>query len=228
MIWNEFRQELDPRYGTAYPEGIHSALRAGLASDDLVVTTATLDEEEQGLDDGRLTATDVLVWWGHIAHDEVSDAVVDRVQQRVLEGMGLVALHSAHESKILKRLLGTSGGLVWRTNEPCNERIWLVSPSHPIGSGVGPSFQLDTEEAFGEWFDIPEPDELVFLSWFSSGEVFRSGCCFLRGRGRIFYFRPGHETFPTYRNPAVLRVIGNAVRWARPPATGGEGAKGGR
>jgi trehalose utilization protein len=217
LIWNEFRQERDDRYRTVYPDGIHAALEDGLAAPDLLIEVATLDEPEQGLSEQRLDETDILVWWGHIAHDEVADQIVDRVQKRVLAGMGLVALHSAHEAKIFARLLGTSGALLWRTNEPCAETLWLVNPTHPIGAGLGLSFVLEEEEAFGEWFDIPEPDELVFVSWFSSGEVFRSGCCFQRGRGRIFYFRPGHETFRSYYDPNVLRVIANAIRWARPP-----------
>jgi trehalose utilization protein len=216
LIWNEFRQERDPQYTTVYPDGIHAALKAGLSSDDLEIATCTLDDEGQGLPAKDLAATDVLIWWGHIAHEEVSDDTVARVQERVLEGMGLVVLHSAHEARIFQRLLGTSGGLLWQTNEPCTETVWLVNPAHPIGAGVGLSFVLHEEEAFGEWFDIPDPDELVFLSSFSSGEVFRSGCCFRRGRGRIFYFRPGHETFRSYYDANVLRVIENAIRWARP------------
>jgi trehalose utilization protein len=224
LIWNEFRQERDARYQTVYPQGIHAALHGALTSPDLLIGVSTLDDPEQGLSEQRLAETDVLVWWGHIAHEEIADDVVDRVQRRVLEGMGLVALHSAHEAKIFARLLGTSGALLWRTNEPRAETLWLVNPAHPIGAGVGPSFVLEEEEAFGEWFDIPEPDELVFVSWFSSGEVFRSGCCFQRGRGRIFYFRPGHETFRSYYDANVLRVIGNAIRWARPALEAAAGA----
>src|SRR6185312_16114635 len=160
--------------------------------------------------------TEVLTWWGHVAHQEVSDVVVDRVQQRVLEGMGLVVLHSGHHSRIFRRLMGTNCNLKWREADE-RERLWVVDPSHEIAEGLGEGFTIEPEEMYGEYFDIPEPDRLVFIGWFPGGEVFRSGCCFERGRGRIFYFQPGHETYPTYHQPEVQRVIANAVRWAAGP-----------
>jgi len=150
-----------------------------------------------------------------MAHAEVSDAVVEKVQQRVLEGMGLIVLHSGHHSKLFKRLMGTTGNLKWREADE-RERIWIVEPGHPIAEGLGEYITLEAEEMYGERFDIPAPDELVFVSWFQGGEIFRSGCCWYRGRGRIFYFRPGHESYPTYHNQDVLKVIYNAVRWAAP------------
>ena len=162
-----------------------------------------------------LDATDVLLWWGHVAHEEVSDAVVDRVQARVLEGMGLIVLHSGHFSKPFKRLMGTSCDLTWREVGEL-ERLWVVAPGHPIAEGVGAYLEVPRAEMYGEHFDIPEPDTLVFVSWFRGGEIFRSGCCFTRGRGRIFYFRPGHETYPIYAQPEIQRVIQNAVQWAAP------------
>ncbi len=215
-VWNEFRHEKDHEAVRAvYPDGIHEAIGAYLRGQEFTVRTATLDEPEHGLTEAVLAETDVLIWWGHLAHGEVSDAIVDRVQGRVLNGMGLVVLHSGHFSKIFKRLMGTSCDLKWReANE--RERIWVVAPGHPIAEGLGEYFELPQEEMYGEYFDIPEPDALVFLSWFQGGEVFRSGCCYQRGQGKIFYFRPGHETHPTYYNPDVLRVIGNSVRWAAP------------
>jgi trehalose utilization protein len=201
--------------GAIYPQGIHGAIAGYLLGHECIVQTATLDEPEHGLTEQRLDETDVLVWWGHLAHGEVSDAVVDRVQRRVLEGMGLVVLHSGHFSKIFKRLMGTSCDLKWReANE--RERLWVVAPGHPIVEGIGEYIELEHEEMYGEYFDIPAPDELVFVSWFQGGEVFRSGCCYRRGQGRIFYFRPGHEMHPTYHNPQVLRVIANGVCWAAP------------
>ena len=219
-VWSEFRQEhSDPPVRTVYPDGIHEAIAAGLREGDFEVRTATLDEPEHGLTDAVLAETDVLTWWGHVAHDEVSDAVVARVHQRVLDGMGLIVLHSGHHSKIFKRLMGTTCNLTWREARE-RERLWVVDPSHPIAEGLGEGFLIDEEEMYGEFFDIPEPDRLVLISWFQGGEVFRSGCCYERGRGRIFYFRPGHETHPTYFHPQVRRVISNAVRWAAQP--GGE------
>jgi trehalose utilization protein len=220
-IWNEYRQERwDDAVRAIYPDGIHAAIEAGLVElGGFEVRTATLDEVDHGLTAAVLADTDVLTWWGHQAHDEVDDDVVDRVQARVLDGMGLVVLHSGHFSKIFRRLMGTSCDLKWR-EDGRRERIWVVDPSHPIAEGLDESFVLAEEEMYGEHFDIPPPDELVFVSWFEGGEVFRSGCTFRRGRGRIVYFRPGHETHPTYHDANVLRVIANAARWAAAP--GGE------
>jgi trehalose utilization protein len=217
-VWSEYRQEhSDPPVRAVYPDGIHEAIAAGLREAGFEVRTATLDEPEHGLTETVLAETDVLTWWGHVAHDEVSDAVVGRVHQRVLEGMGLIVLHSGHFSKIFKRLMGTSCDLKWREAGE-HERLWVIDPSHPIAEGLGESFVIDEEEMYGEHFDIPAPDQLVFVSWFQGGEVFRSGCCYQRGRGRVFYFRPGHETHPTYFNPDVRRVIANAAAWAAQPA----------
>jgi len=217
-VWNEFRQEhTDPPVQAIYPDGIHAAIAAGLREHDgFEVRTATLDEHDQGLSDAVLAETDVLTWWGHVAHPEVADEVVDRVQARVLDGMGLIVLHAGHFSKIFKRLMGTSCDLKWR-EDGRRERLWVVDPSHPIAEGVGESFVLAEEEMYGEHFDIPPPDELVFVSWFEGGEVFRSGCTYRRGRGRVFYFRPGHETHPTYSDANVRQVIANAARWAADP-----------
>ncbi|MFC5404976.1 ThuA domain-containing protein [Cohnella soli] len=213
-VWNEFRHERhNAEVAKVYPEGIHRALQAGLSAYGFDIGTATLDEPEHGLTADRLNDTDVLVWWGHQAHDEVDDAIVERVQQRVLQGMGLIVLHSGHYSKIFRKLMGTSCALKWREADE-KERLWVVKPSHPIAAGLPEYFELEREEMYGEHFDIPDPDELVFVSWFEGGEVFRSGATFSRGQGKIFYFRPGHETYPTYYNEPVLRVIANAVRWA--------------
>jgi len=217
IVWNEFVHEREHEAVKAvYPHGIHQAIAGFLKSDQgLTVGTATLDEPDNGLSEERLAGCDVLLWWGHLAHDQVSDAVVDRVQRRVLEGMGLVVLHSAHFSKIFRRLMGTNCSLKWREAEEV-ERLWVIEPSHPIAAGLGPYFELPYEEMYGERFDIPAPESTVFVSWFEGGEVFRSGCCWTRGHGRIFYFRPGHETYPTYYDKNVQKVIANAVRWAVP------------
>ncbi|MDG5759611.1 ThuA domain-containing protein [Natronococcus sp. A-GB1] len=216
-IWNEFRHEQEDENAAAvYPDGIHEAL-AGVLEDDHEVRTATLDEPEHGLTEDVLESTDVLFWWGHIAHDEVDDEIVDRVQERVLEGMGLIVLHSGHFSKVFKRLMGTTCNLQWR-EDGGRERLWVVDPGHPIADGLEESIELPTTEMYGEPFDIPKPDRLVFTSWFEGGEVFRSGCCYRRGNGQIFYFRPGHETYPIYENEEIQRVLRNAVDWASPTA----------
>ena len=216
-VWNEFRHEKEHKVvSDIYPDGIHNAIANGLKSrDGLNVRTATLDELDHGLTQEVLENTDVLIWWGHKAHKEVRDDIVDRIQARVLNGMGMVVLHSGHHSKIFKRLTGTTCNLRWR-EENDKERLWVVSPGHPIADGVGEYIEIEEEEMYGEYFDIPQPDVLVFVSWFTGGEVFRSGCCFYRGLGKIFYFRPGHETYPTYHNQEVLHVIGNGVLWAAP------------
>ncbi len=218
-VWNENRHEKkNPAVASLYPHGIHGAIAGALKGANLEVRTATLDEPDHGLGGDVLDNTDVLVWWGHLAHDDVSDATVERVKARVLEGMGFVALHSAHFSKPFKALMGTTCDLKWREAND-RERLWVVAPGHPIAAGIGEHITLEAEEMYGEHFDIPQPDELVFVSWFSGGEVFRSGACWRRGAGRVFYFRPGHETYPTYHNPEIQRVILNGVNWAAP--TGG-------
>jgi trehalose utilization protein len=215
-VWNEYRHELQEAHiGAIYPEGIHGAIAAGLREHGLAVRTATLDEPEHGLTEAVLDETDVLIWWGHKAHREVDDAIVERVKARVLGGMGLVVLHSGHFSKIFKALMGTTCDLKWREGGD-KERLWVVAPGHPITEGIGEYIELDEEEMYGEHFDIPAPETLVFVSWFTGGEVFRSGCCYSRGAGKIFYFRPGHETLPTYHNKEIQRVIANGCRWAAP------------
>ena len=216
-VWNEFRHEkTHDEVKKVYPKGMHTVIAKALKTqEDFTVKTATLDEPEHGLTEGVLAKTDVLIWWGHMAHHEVKDEIVDRVQKRVLNGMGLIPLHSGHMSKPFMRLMGTECNLKWReANE--KERLWVLAPSHPIAAGLGEYFELPQEEMYGEFFDIPAPDETVLISWFAGGEVFRSGCCFNRGHGRIFYFRPGHETYPTYYDENVIRVITNAVRWCAP------------
>ena len=218
-VWNEFRHEKDTSHpaSTIYAEGIHTAIAEGLRLHDFEVRTATLDEPEHGLTDEVLANTDVLTWWGHMAHGEVSDTVVEKVHQRVMQGMGLLVLHSAHFSKIFRKLMGTSCDLKWREAEDI-ERIWIVQPGHPIAQGLPECLEVGLEEMYGEFFDIPQPDELVMVSWFTGGEVFRSGCCYTRGLGKIFYFRPGHESYPTYFNQQIRLVIANAARWAAPAA----------
>ena len=216
-VWNEGRHEKShAEVAKVYPKGIHGTIADGLASHGLTVRTATLDEPEHGLTKEVLEQTDVLFWWGHMAHGEVRDEIVERVYQRVMEGgMGLIVLHSGHFSKIFKKLMGTGCNLKWREIGE-KERLWVVNPGHPIVAGIGEYVELEHEEMYGEHFDIPAPDELVFVSWFQGGEVFRSGCCYFRGRGKVFYFRPGHETYPTYYQPDVIKVLYNAALWAAP------------
>lgn len=215
-VWNEYIHEKE-YWGIRqiYPEGIHGCIRGFLeAEEDMEVKVATLDMPEHGLTREVLEWTDVLIWWGHCAHAQVGDAIVERVKDRVLQGMGLIALHSAHHAKIMKALLGTSLNLKWCHG--VGEQLHLVAPEHPIALGVEDVVFLEQEEMYGEFFDIPKPDDIIFLGWFSNGYVFRSGVTFTRGRGKIFYFQPGHEEYPVYKNPQIQKIITNAVRWAVP------------
>lgn len=218
MVWNEYRHEkTDPQVQALYPEGIHTAIAKHLATlPELAVSTGTLDDPEQGLAEQALAETDVIIWWGHKAHGEVKDEYVERVYKRVMQGMGLICLHSGHFSKIFKRLMGTSCDLKWRVTENEREILWVTRPGHPIVRDIEDYFVIEQEEMYGEFFDVPEPDETILISSFTGGEVFRSGITYRRGAGRIFYFRPGHETFPTFYNTNVLRVIENAIHWAAP------------
>ena len=218
-VWGEnVHERNNAAVKAVYPDGMHTAI-ATLIRDRLPgaeIRTATLDEPEHGLTTDVLGATDVLTWWGHLAHHKVDEAVVTRVHQRVLDGMGLIVLHSAHLSKIFTRLMGTRCNLRWREADD-RELVWTIAPSHPIARGIPQPIVLPRHEMYGEFFDIPPPDELVFVSSFTGGEVFRSGCCFNRGKGRVFYFSPGHETYPIYHRADIGDVLANAVTWAHPP-----------
>lgn len=214
-VWHEYAHEkIDENVRKIYPDGMHIAIKNFL-KDDFEVRTATLDDEECGLTKEVLDNTDVLIWWGHMDHGKVPDDVVDRVYDAVLSGMGLIVLHSGHHSKIFKKLMGTPCNLSWREDGDM-ERIWVVNPAHPIAKGLDSYFEIEHEEMYGEPFRIPEPDETVFIGWYEGGEVFRSGVTYHRGNGKIFYFQPGHESYPTYYNKNVQTVIKNAVNWAAP------------
>ena len=218
-VWNEnLHEQRDEPVRRIYPDGMHGAIADGLRErlgERVQVRCATLAESEHGLQDDVLVQTDVLTWWGHAAHGQVADDVVERVERHVLEGMGLVVLHSAHMSKIFRRLMGTPCTLHWRrTTEGERELLWTVAPGHPIARGVPHPVVIPHHEMYGEFFAIPEPDQLVFVSSFEGGEVFRSGCCFRRGAGRIAYFSPGDQDFPVYHQPEIQQVLANCVAWA--------------
>ena len=220
-IWNEFVHERSvEKVKQLYPDGIHTVIKDAVQAklgNAVQVGCATLDQPDHGLNEDVLEQTDVMLWWGHAAHDQVSDAIVAKVHRRVLEGMGLIVLHSGHGSKIFKSLMGTGCMLRWREAGEI-ERLWITSPGHPILAGIeGDYIELPATEMYGEHFDIPTPDELLLISWFEGGEVFRSGCTFRRGQGKIFYFRPGHETYPIYHHSSVQTIIANAIRWAHQP-----------
>ncbi|MFC5815858.1 ThuA domain-containing protein [Nonomuraea harbinensis] len=224
-VWGENRHEQrEEEVRRRYPDGMHGAIAAGLTEhlgSRVRVRTAVLDDPEHGLSDKELAETDVLTWWGHMAHEDVADEVVERVRSRVLGGMGLLVLHSGHYSKLFRSLMGTTCTLNWRDAGE-RELVWTVAPGHPIAEGVPRPIVIGEHETYGEPFGVPEPDELVFISSFGGGEAFRSGCCYRRGLGRIFYFSPGDQNYPVYHHPDVRRVLANAVLWAAPPAGVGE------
>lgn len=221
-IFNEFfHEQQSESVREIYPEGIHGTLKSFLQSDDISVKTVTLlDEnfnvipEAGGLTEELLKNTDVLIWWGHTRHCDVPDEVVERVHNQILCGMGAIFLHSAHHSKVFKKLMGTTCNLSWRDDE--KERLYNIYPSHPIMDGIGDYFDLEREEMYGERFEIPAPDELLMIGTYGAHEVMRSACTFRRLNGRVFYFQPGHEDYPTYYNKNVQKIIKNAVRWACP------------
>jgi trehalose utilization protein len=216
-VWNEYLHEVEvPEIGEIYPEGIHNCIGNFLKEAGMDVKTATLRMPEHGLTEEVLNDTDVLIWWGHMAHNQVEDEIVDRVYKRVMDGMGLIVLHSGHASKIFSKVCGTDTGLLRWREDGDKEILWVVDPSHPIVDGLDEKIIIPSEETYGEHFCIPKPDDLVFISWFEGGEVFRSGCCYYRGKGKVFYFRPGHETFPIYHQSEIQKVITNAVKWAAP------------
>lgn len=219
-IWNEYRHEPSQEgVRKLYPNGIHNFIKDFLSTDaDLEIRTATLDEPEHGLTDEVLNNTDVLLWWGHAAHHEVKDEIVAKVQARVYAGMGFIALHSAHYSKTFKAIVGTTGNLSWGRDQ--KEIVWNLMPSHPIAAGIPEHFILPAEEVYSEPFYIPNPDAVVFGGWFEDGNIFRSGVCFLRGLGKIFYFQPGHEWCSSFYNEYVQRIIDNAIHWAKPADIG--------
>lgn len=213
LVWSEETVSDD-----VYPNDINSAVAEHLNEhDDLVARAVSIGEPEQGVGEDRLDWADTLVWWGHARHDDVTDETVDRVEAAVTDdGLGFVSLHSAHYSRPFTRLCGTSGDLGEVRYEDIppgeTETVTVEASDHPLARGVS-DFALPDVEMFGEPFDIPEPDEVVFRSEFEEGGWFRSGVTFTFGEARGVYFRPGHEEFRIYHDPNVRRVIANAVRW---------------
>lgn len=238
LVWDENPQHAPKEM---YPENIRGAVAEGLrelGGDRLSVSVAHLDEPDQGITEAALAETDVLLWWGHVRHGEVADGTVERVREAVTRrGMGFIALHSAHYSRPFRQILGCMGHLQggWRENNPPErEEITVCAPRHPIAKGVQ-DFVLEHEEMYGAPFATPPPSVVVFQSYFpTGGEYFPSGACWTVGKGiipdfesgrgkganqgegigRVFYFRPGHESVPTYFDANIRRVLYNATLWA--------------
>lgn len=238
LVWDE-----NPSHAPkeVYPNNIRGAVAQGLielGKGEIEATPIHLDEPNQGVTPERLKNADVLIWWGHARHGEVNDEVAQMVKKAVHEdGLGFIPLHSAHYSKPFKAVLGANGHLKggWRENAktPDTEEIRVCAPKHPIAEGVS-DFVLPAEEMYGAPFDVPAYQVVVFQSYFPlGGEYFPSFATTVgkgidpnftsgngnghnqgEGAGRVFYFRPGHETFPTYFDPNVKKVIYNATLWA--------------
>jgi trehalose utilization protein len=219
LVWGENVHEREnAEVARLYPDGMHGAIANALRADpEIEAATATLEQPEHGLSEAQLDKTDVLLWWGHAAHGKVEDAIVERVANRVWQGMGLIVLHSGHFSKIFKRLMGTPCSLKWREAGE-RERLWVINRSHPIAAGLNDRVEVPMTEMYGEPFTVPEPDETLFISWYQGGEVFRSGMTWRRGAGKIFYLSPGHETYPIYHQSEIQQILRNAVKWAHDPA----------
>ena len=236
LVWDEAPHHAPKEM---YPKSLNGAIADGLnemGQGRIVAKTANLDDPNQGITDEALAGTDVLLWWGHARHGEVTDETAARVIQAVHHGMGFIPLHSAHYSKTFRGVLNCTGHLKggWReSNPPDTEEITVCAPRHPIAQGVE-DFVLPQEEMYGNPFDVPPPLAVVFQSYFpQGGEYFPSFTATVgegidldftsgpgggkgqgEGKGRVFYFRPGHEAFPTYFDPNVRRILHNAVLWA--------------
>jgi len=211
LVWSEFTEPKD-----VYPKGIHGDIAEYLnASGNVEAKVVQLSDPDQGVSQAMLDWADVLLWWGHQKHRDVTDETVQRIVKSVKEGgMGYFAMHSAHYSRGLIAILGTPCGL-GSVGDGGAESISVVMPDHPIAKGVS-DFVVPRTEYFGEPFGVPEPEAVVFKSTFEKGDNiwFRSGCCWTVGKGRVFYFRPGHETYPIMRQPEVQKVIYNATLWS--------------
>ncbi len=198
-----------------YPDDVDGALGQYLGRmEDLRIARARLDDPNAGLSDAELDATDVVVWWGHLRHDDLpadrSRAIVDRVKAAKI---GFVALHASCGSRPFRGLMGTTcepGG--WR-DDGRPERIEFKAPDHPIARGVEP-FTIPQSAMFAEPFEVPAPESVVFVSNWGPGETFRSGLTWTVGKGRVAYLRPGHDALPVFFHPSVRKVIANAARWA--------------
>jgi trehalose utilization protein len=210
LVWSE---------GTApkevFPNDINGAVAAGLAKlRGYTVKTASITDPEQGVSQAALDETDVLIWWGHQRHGQVSDEAVQRIVARVKDGgMGIIFLHSAHFAKPLKAVLGSSGAWSAYVNDRSTHRITVADTKHPIARGVR-DFVIPKEERYEEPFIVPEPEAVVFDGYYESTKTnARQGLCWTIGKGRVFYFRPGHEEFPIFFMPEVRRILRNAALW---------------
>ncbi|MCL4191052.1 MAG: ThuA domain-containing protein [Thermoguttaceae bacterium] len=216
LVWSEGTAPKD-----VYPEDVNTAIAEGLRSlPDWEIATASINDPDQGVSDDALAATDVLLWWGHVRHRDVKDVLVERIVRRVKEkGMGFIAIHSSHFSKALRSLLGTRCGFSAYVCDGSSVDVIVKAKDHPIAEGVN-NFTLAQTERYSEPFEVPEPEAVVFDGVYhrpdGSTEASRQGLVWTVGKGKVFYFQPGHETYPHFFDPSVRRILRNAVVWAAP------------
>ncbi len=209
LCWSERTEPAN-----VYPQGINGAITDSLRqASDLDVQTASINDAEQGIGKAALDATDVLIWWGHLKHKDLDDARVAEVIRQIKErGLGFIGLHSTQGAKIFKSVLGSSGEIGGWREDGKPEFLKCVAPSHPIAQGLG-DFTIPQTEMYNEPFQVPPPEKIIFFSTWEAGEQFRSCNVWTAGKGRVVYFRPGHETFPIYFQELPLRVVKNSVYW---------------
>lgn len=198
-----------------YPNDVDGAVADHLGKlPTLQVRRGRLADPSAGLAEDVLDATDVLLWWGHLRHDDVPNDRAEAVVRRVREGkLGLIALHSSCTSKPFKGLMGMAcepGG--WR-EDGRPEHVKIVAPDHPIARGVTP-FTIPRSDMFAEPFEVPAPESVVLVSNWDNGETVRSGLTWTVGKGRVAFLRTGHDAFPVLFHPSVRQIIANATLWA--------------
>jgi len=223
VVWSEGTANVDPASKGVYPDDINTAIAEGLkplAANGWEIVKASLNDPDQGLSDARLDRTDVLIWWGHKKHGEVKDELVSKIVSRVKAGhMGFIGTHSAHFSKPLKALLGTPCSWAEYKADGTSAEIIVKEPNHPICKGVK-DFKLPKIERYGEPFAVPTPEAVPLDGLYTrpdgQTQPGRMGLCWTIGKGKVFYFTPGHETYNDYYRPEVRRIFVNAVEWAAP------------
>ncbi|MFH1372026.1 MAG: ThuA domain-containing protein [Planctomycetota bacterium] len=216
VVWSE---------GTApknvYPNDICGAIAEGLKElKDWDVVEARLSDPNQGLPDELLNRADVLIWWGHKKHNQVRDGLVDKIVSRVKdEGMGFISLHSSHFARPNIKLMGTPCSWKEYLGDSNTLKITVKDPNHPIARGVE-DFTIYHDERYSEPYAVPQPLAVVFEGTYTldngGTDTSRQGLTWEIGKGRVFYFQPGHETNPVFFDPNIRRIISNAVEWAAP------------
>jgi len=270
VVWDEQQ----PAQKQAYSSFLGNSVAEHLgAQPGISVRSVNINDPGQGLAGGVLDDCQVLIWWGHVRHAEISAETGRSIVERIKDGkLSLVALHSAHWSTPFVEAMNerTRLDVVGKFHSEGNERLeitfvspaqrymvpkadarvtpyvsWrkfpdglakatvhlplccfpayrgdgkpsrvtLLKPDHPIAQGIPKEFEIPQTEMYDEPFHVPQPDEVILEERWAAGEWFRSGAVWKLGKGRVFYFRPGHETYPIYKQPIPLKIMTNSVRW---------------